>query len=960
MDCSKFASRMKRYFLHILFVLILLPYSKTLGQNVAYITSLEKQIEETKENEKKADLYRELAFEFISIDSKKALKYAKQSIELSQKNNYSHGETEGLNVIAIIEKNAGNYVQSLSLLKTALNLSQKANDTSSMARCYLNIGDVYSTLKNYQKAISNYENALELNQNIKNHNSAIISLNRIANRNMDIGNYQNDTNYIYKAIELYEKAKLLSEQLNDSSKIINSHINLADAYNILGKKTNNKNHLFYSLDFSLRALKLSRFSKIKSLEIISLINIGEAYESLKNISKAIHYYEIAEKECKLTGDHRWMLNIHTFLAKAYFALNNELISIDHINEGITIARKENLKEYLRDFYQLLSRYHLTNKNYNEAFEAQEKYILYKDSLINENTAINISRLQTELDIDKKDMEIKLLNKNAEIQSEKIRIQTIQRNYLLIAILGFIILLAIVYYRYREKQKSEQQILKAKNIAEQAKEAQELFLANTSHEIRTPMNGIIGMTHQLMDTDLTQEQQEYIDAIQESSNNLLVIINDLLDLSKIRAGKMIFEKRIFKLDDVFKNLMHSLQYRLNEKKLSLSSEVDAKIPEYILGDSVRLSQILLNLAGNALKFTEKGFVRINASLQSENDNSIKILFSVSDSGIGIPKEKLKTIFDSFTQVNSKTTKKYGGTGLGLSIAKQLIEQQGGEIFVQSTLNEGSQFSFILEFNKTKVISPKSLKSNKQAISSFIFNNINVLIVDDNKINQRVAALTLQKWKAKSQFADDAQSAIYLLKNKKFDIVLMDISMPEIDGLEATQIIRTTVDSTIPIIAITASALVGEKERCLAAGMNDYISKPFHPDELFIKIKQLLPTEKLNYQEPVCDLTSIINKADGDNEYLKDILSSYVTEMPIYTNELLNAQKEKNYHAIGAQAHKMRSPAALLGAKKMVELLSEIEKNCKENKVDNIFENIDKVAKLVTDSIVEIKKEIERIQ
>jgi len=950
---------MKCYFSHIV-IAILLVYSFALkAQNKAYIQTIEKRIEQSTNENEKADLYRELSFEYLNFDSRKALQYAKQSLAISQKVAYSHGETEGLNVIAIIEKNSGNYVQSLNLLRTALKLSEKSNDTSSLARSYLNIGDVYSVLKDYKKAIDNYEKALELNQIIQNQSSSIISLNRIANRNMDIGNYNNDTTFIYKAIYLYEKAKSLSEKLIDSVKIINSHINLSDAYNILGNKTNNKNHLFYSLDFSLRALKLSRETKNKSSEIISLINIGEAYESLKNTSKAIHYYEMAEEICKAVGDQRWRINIHKFLANSYYSLNNYRISMNHINDGIVLAKQEGLKEYLRDFYQLLSQYHLKQKNYNEAFDAQQKYISYKDSLINENTAINISRLQTELDIDKKDLEIKLLNKNAEIQNEKIRIQTIQRNYLLMAILGFIILLSIVYYRYHEKQKSEQQILKAKNIAEQAKEAQELFLANTSHEIRTPMNGIIGMTHQLMDTDLTQEQQEYIDAIQESSNNLLVIINDLLDLSKIRAGKMVFEKRVFKLDDVFKNLMHSLQYRLNEKNLNLSSEIDNSIPEYILGDSVRLSQILLNLAGNALKFTEKGFVKLHATLQSETENTVKILFSVNDSGIGIPKEKLKTIFDSFTQVNAKTTKKYGGTGLGLSIAKQLIEQQGGEISVQSKLHEGSQFSFVLEFNKAKKSNIEIIKGTKSSIPSAIFNNIKVLIVDDNKINQRVAALTLQKWKAKCEFADDAKTAFNLLKNKNFDLILMDISMPDIDGLEATEIIRTEINKTIPIIAITASALVGEKERSLAAGMNDYISKPFHPDELFNKIKQLVPAQKLNTIEPICDLTTLHQKADGDNEYLKDILSSYVSEMPIYAKELMEAKNSGNYVIMGAQAHKMRSPAALLGAKEMVKLLSAIEKDCKENKVENIFDNIDKVIKLVSDSIAEINKELEWI-
>jgi signal transduction histidine kinase len=344
------------------------------------------------------------------------------------------------------------------------------------------------------------------------------------------------------------------------------------------------------------------------------------------------------------------------------------------------------------------------------------------------------------------------------------------------------LLLFIYYRYSEKNKSQDQIIRAKEIAEKARETQEQFLANTSHEIRTPMNGIIGMTNQLKDTPLTVDQREYLSAINESANSLLVIINDLLDLSKINAGKMTFEILPFHIAELFKNLIYSLQFRSAEKNIRLVSSIDEKIPSVLFGDSVRLNQILLNLIGNAIKFTEKGEVNIVAKLLKDDGKKVLILFSVQDTGIGIQEQKLNTIFDSFTQASSQTNRKYGGTGLGLAIAKQLIEQQGGTISVSSKVNQGSVFLFTLPF-KTREKGNKKLKHEIGGVNNFnkpdLF-GISILIVDDNKINQRVAALTLQKWNVNVELADSAKMAFNILDKKKADLILMDITMPEIDG------------------------------------------------------------------------------------------------------------------------------------------------------------------------------------
>ncbi len=909
----------------------------------------------------KADLLRELAFELTVHDNNKSIDYVNQSISLSKKINYSKGIIEGLNQLALNERTKGNYSLALIHLKEAFLLAQNESDLNLSANSLLNIADVYSTLKNYNKAILYYQKAYEIYLKKSNKTQQIICLSRIGNRTMDIGGELNDSSYFFKAINIYEAAKELSITVDEKAKSLVLQVNLADAYNILGKHTHNKFHLFHSINYSLQVLKLAREFKIPRYYGISYLNLGESYENLGVISKALYHYKIALEKYTALDDKPWIINTCKFIAKANIKLGHFDEALIYLNQGLILAKKQNSKENLRDYYELYSKIYRAQNDYRKSLESLDLYGIYNDSILTENASIQMARLQTDLDLVQKDNQIALLVKNTAIQKNEFRIQRIQRNSLIAGIIGVFILLIFIFYRYREKEKSELEIIKAKNIAEQAKEAQELFLANTSHEIRTPMNGIMGMTRQLQDSDLDKEQQEYVNAIAESSNNLLVIVNDLLDLSKIRAGKMVFENRIFRLEDIFKNLVYSLKYRVAEKNIDLNFHIDPEIPKSLLGDSVRLSQILLNLVGNAVKFTEKGYVKLEAKLQSISDEKINLLFVVSDSGIGIPKDKMKNIFDSFTQVNSKTTKKYAGTGLGLSISKQLIEQQGGLISVQSEVNKGSVFTFSLEFEK---VNPKlrmnlSLAKN-EAIFSSIFNKVKVLVVDDNKINQRVASLALQKWKAKIKCVDDAKTALDYLRKQSFDIVLMDLSMPEMDGFEATRIIRTELKLTIPIIAITAAALVGEKEKCLSAGMNNYISKPFNPSDLFEKIKAVLPNDKLTIKEMIIDLTDLYQRAEGDMDYLNDILGSYMDEMPTYLNEFKEFFNANNAIGLATQAHKMRSPLALLGAKKLVELMLALEKAIKSGNLVIPDATFNEIVTSIEQSMEEVKLELELIE
>lgn len=393
----------------------------------------------------------------------------------------------------------------------------------------------------------------------------------------------------------------------------------------------------------------------------------------------------------------------------------------------------------------------------------------------------------------------------------------------------------------DRKNVELEIQKARIEAELARKTQEQFLANMSHEIRTPMNGVIGMTQLLAGTELNKDQQEYVATINESATNLMVIINDILDLTKIVAGKITLAKSNYVIRDLVSNCNKINQFRADEKRITLTSNIDDKIPAVLNGDPVRLNQVLINLVGNAIKFTEVGEVNVHVKLLQENETAVTLEFAVADTGIGIAEDKVDSVFERFIQVSGESTRKYGGTGLGLTITKQLIELQGGTIHIKSTVGKGSVFTFYLTIQKGKAEKAETKLAQKE--QSHKLTGVNVLLVEDNIINQKVAAKILTNLEASVEVARHGREAIDFLKNKHYDIILMDIQMPEMDGYEATKIIREQMGSaigSIPIIAMTASALIADREKCLIAGMNDFIAKPFQAKELYEKILGQLST------------------------------------------------------------------------------------------------------------------------
>lgn len=524
----------------------------------------------------------------------------------------------------------------------------------------------------------------------------------------------------------------------------------------------------------------------------------------------------------------------------------------------------------------------------------------------------------------------------------------------------------------ERKVSEQEVSKARELAEHSMKVKEIFLANMSHEIRTPMNAVLGFTRLLYDTELSSEQRGFIDAIHFSGENLMVIINDILDLSKIQSGKMTIEKVEFNIDELVNGITTVLRPKAQEKGLKLICRIDHLIPTVIKGDPVRLNQILTNLIMNAIKFTAKGSVSLEiSSLASENDN-VLFQFKVIDSGIGIPVDKQSLIFEAFAQASDDTTRKYGGTGLGLSIVKSLVALHEGKISVESVPEQGSTFTVHLPFEK--VLATKSALGSQNQKTHESFQQIRgtiILVVEDNVVNQLLVKKVLEKTGCKIDIASNGIEALECIKTKKYDVVLMDIQMPEMDGYEATQYIRTKLPSPqcqLPIIAMTAHAFGSDVTRCISVGMNDYISKPFKAEDLYSKIAKYCNSAevarviRLDHSEEILkykiDMASIYEMGNGDLNFLNKLILVYDKQTPVFIEKLRIYTKGQNFEAIKSVCNQIKSSYGLLKMKELDQVLVELNTLLNYERPDSEFARITNLVNIIISHISAINEEVKR--
>lgn len=495
----------------------------------------------------------------------------------------------------------------------------------------------------------------------------------------------------------------------------------------------------------------------------------------------------------------------------------------------------------------------------------------------------------------------------------------------------------------DRKKYERELLNSKLKAEQDTKAKTEFLNTISHEIRTPLNAILGIGNLLAKTGLDPKQKEFVDILRLSSENLLILVNNLLDLSKLETNSFKLEEKAFAIRTLVNSLVHSLEVKTREKNIELFTEVDENIPNYIAGDPIKLNQILTNLLGNAIKFTTEGHVKLGLYLLDSSDSRVRLQFRVSDTGTGIPEDKLENIFQEFSQANFKVDLEKDGTGLGLSICKKLLKLHGSEIKVKSEVGRGSEFSFEIDYKKFDQSNSGFQKVHhmKEKLGAN-FASTRLLVVEDNPVNNLVISEYLNDWKINFDTVEDGKAAVAAVRKKKYDVILMDLHLPVIDGFEASSTIRNLDLEKQPVIlALSASNKESIQNRLTRAGIDDFISKPFGPEDLhrilsnYVVSRQdgkalqtVQNTEdygvfKEEASNDSFDLSGLIKMANNKPEFLKKFVSNTCTGFKTYYQDFQKAVRDNDPSQISELLHKSTMSVYYIKAERLVNLLNECE-------------------------------------
>ena len=510
-------------------------------------------------------------------------------------------------------------------------------------------------------------------------------------------------------------------------------------------------------------------------------------------------------------------------------------------------------------------------------------------------------------------------------------------------------------RIRKQNHLIEQLDIADKKTREAAAVKENFLANMSHEIRTPLNAILGFTNLLKQRKMDKEPEEFVAAIQKSGESLLTIINDILDLSKIEAGMMRIESTPFSVRGLFDSVKTLFGEKAIEKRLALQLQIGEDVPDTLIGDATRLTQILVNLIGNAIKFTSEGKIGIRISNGGIQQNTIALQIAISDTGIGIEKDKLSGIFGRFQQAEASTTRNYGGTGLGLSIVKDLLDLQQGQIDVDSKIGQGTTFTITIPYQISVEQFTNSSHANLSFLSEAPVEIGKLLVVDDNEMNQSLMNHLLQSWNLEHDIAGNASEALQLLATNDYGLVLMDIQMPGMDGYEATQYIRKTMQLEVPIVAMTAHALAGEREKCLSHGMNEYLSKPIVEQQLYDfivafntkpKVSELSKIKDGVAKNPyqTIDLAYLRNIAKENTEYQKKATSQFLRLLPKAIDEIDKALINEDMTALHALAHNLKTTVSIMGlTEKLHQILQVLEFSEDRAAIIPAFETLQEITK-----------------
>lgn len=811
------------------FLLMLYPIQFAIGQNDILnskgIHSL--GLSESKENLK---LLKKLYKHYALKDPTKAHAYVIKALELAEHIKDKSEVQELYQQMGEIYRASGNYSLSIEYFFRSLALLKELKNTIGVIYTYNDIGNCYFELNDYAKALKYYRMGIAIGKLSPQYGLALaVSLN-------NEGLFFTQKENFMAALENHKKGLELRKKSADISLLIHSYKSIAIDYISLQKP-----------DSAAYYLELASESCSKSADSIVLASIfeikGELYALTREYSKSDSCFtrtkNIFEKEKAYSSLAKMYLHwSEVYLGKKDFVKAE--ILVNYAIDNAKIAKSDPL---LSDAYSVYIKLLKETKQYDLAFSFYQKLAKMKDEILTRQMQQAFELAKSQDEIYKLDNQISMARMEQSKADEKIKAQSF-RLWVLVVIILIVSIFAGFSLRFTIIQKRKNRELKMANIrVENALKAKSDFLSNMSHEIRTPMNGIVGFTDLLLSEKLRPKEKEFVQSIKFSANNLMVIINDILDYSKIEAGKLSLVKSDFDLHALIKELSRTYYIQSKAKGLHFELLLNENVPQLIHGDPVRMFQIIGNLLNNAIKFTTDGSIHFTVNCDPEQK---KLLFSINDTGIGISPDKQKYIFEKFTQAEENITRIFGGSGLGLPIAKKLSELMNGDILIESTIGKGSQFTLILnEFEPQSIIKlpthPALSTEEPKVLNSPPTTKKSVLSVDDNSLNQKIIGLILKSLGYEVDFAMSGQEALESIKNNSYEFILMDFHMPGLDGFETTRLIRSNENksiATVPVIGISADVFENAKQSALSAGMDGIVHKPIKKEELIAITSQIL--------------------------------------------------------------------------------------------------------------------------
>ncbi|SOC80867.1 multi-sensor hybrid histidine kinase [Salinimicrobium sediminis] len=691
---------------------------------------------------------------------------------------------------------------------------------------------------NFDQALRELNRALELSRAV-NH-QRLIALSSSLMAQLHYVRHEND-----KAATELQRAISIQREIGDEAGLAYSYLNYGKIFT--AKRIFERATEYFDLSETL-------YTKLGDTEGLGNIDLNRGILYLNTSERphaALSYFNSAEEKLQASTNEYERVRIHFYKARALLATGKLDQAMAEANKSLFLAKKNNFGGMIQHTYWVQSRIQEEAGNHAEALSLLKVNNQMRDSLYNLNKEALASDASARYGVDAMKSTVSELTKRQAENERTLKVNKLT-TILSVALITILSLLTLSLYKNNNLrarandllQKKNSELVTAKENAEKASLAKAQFLSTITHELRTPLYAVTGLTHLLLEESPTENQKEHLNSLKFSGEYLLSLINNILDLNKLEAKKVEMLESSFNLKKRITDVLVALKNSAEEKKTQLHLEFDSEIPKKLKGDPLKISQILINLVGNSIKFTENGDIWVRVKKSGQDGALVKLRFEIEDTGEGISKEKQKAIFENFTQGSLQINRKFGGTGLGLSIVKNLLNLMDSEIHLESELGKGSVFYFELSFEALEPAAPQDPKSDNvipEPLSNDYMHNKKILIVEDNKINQMITRKILEKNKVICDVADNGTVAIAKVENHHFDLILMDIHMPGISGIEATREIRK-FNETIPIIALTAVTLEESLDEFYLNGFNDIIPKPFKTEEFFQKINKYLSQEK----------------------------------------------------------------------------------------------------------------------